>query len=64
MITTEFFKTLKEAEEFKPICNEKEVFSLDKFGTIRDFRMWHDEAVSCGRFSDGMDYRAVVVIYR
>ena len=63
MITTEFFKTLKAAEEFKPICNAKYIFSLDKRGTVTEFKMWLNDAIASDR--QGINgVRAVVVMYR
>jgi hypothetical protein len=63
MITTEFFKTLKAVEEFKPICNAKDIFSLDKRGTVKEFKSWLNDAIASDR--QGINgVRAVVVMYR
>jgi hypothetical protein len=63
MATTEFFKTLAEAEAFQPICLGKDVFGLDKPGTVRKFREWQDDAIANERYY-AEKARAVVVIYR
>lgn len=63
-ITTEFFRTLKEAEEFKPICNLKNVFGKDKPGTVEAFKFWLYDAISYGREKEVKNARAVVVMYR
>lgn len=63
MITTEFFKTLKEAEGFCPICRSKYIFSLDKLGTVNEFKSWLNDAIASDR-KGIKGVRAVVVIYR
>ena len=66
-LTTEFFKTLKEAEGFASAFNRKyvitEVFSLDKRGTVARFRSERDDALAWERH-EALDARAVVCIYR
>jgi len=63
MITTEFFKTLKEAEGFQPICKSRDIFSLDKRGTVKEFNSWLNDAIASER--KGLEgVRAVVVMYR
>lgn len=63
MITTEFFKTLKEAEGFQPICKAKYIFSIDKRGTAKEFKSWLNDAIASER--KGLEgVRAVVVMYR
>ena len=64
MVTTEFFKTLKEAEEFKPICNYKEVYSLDKPGTVLAFISERDFAIYNECRNEAKGARAVVLMYR
>lgn len=64
MRTTEFFKTLKEAEGFRPICNDKEIFSLDKRGTVLAFIGERDFAVYNEHRNEAKGSRAVVVMYR
>ena len=64
-LSTEFFKTLQEAETFKPcgVCF-KEIYSLDKRGTVKKFREYQDEAFFYGR-NEAYNARAVVVfMYR
>ena len=63
MITTEFFRTVKEAEAFQP-CGVvwKEVYSLDKPGSERKFLEERDDAISHERKISG--FRAVVKIWR
>lgn len=63
MITTEFFKTLKEAKGFKPICIDKEIYSLDLPGTEKKFRSEQNEALQYCRH-EALNARAVVVMYR
>ena len=63
MITTEFFKTLREAEGFQPICKAKYIFSVDKRGTVNEFNSWLNDAIASDR--KGIEgVRAVVVMYR
>ena len=66
-MTTEFFKTLKEAEEFALQYNPNhvltDVYSLDKPGTARKFKTEQDDAIACGRCYAN-SARAVVVLYR
>lgn len=63
MVTTEFFRTLKEAEGFRPICRAKYIFSLDKLGTVNEFKSWLNDAIASER--KGLEgARAVVVMYR
>lgn len=64
MITTEFFKTLKEAEEFKPICVDKEIYSLDKRGTVFAFMCERDFAIYYECRNEAKESRAVVLMYR
>lgn len=65
MISTEFFKTLKEANEFRPCgCRCWDVYSLDKPGTVNKFRAWQDDALAHDRYNEARDAHAVVVIYR
>lgn len=63
MITTEFFKTLKEAENFHPICKAKCICGLDKPGTVREFKSWLNDAIASER--KGLEgVRAVVIMLR
>lgn len=66
-MTTEFFKTLKEAEGFASQYNPKyvptEVYSMDKPGTARKFKIEQDDAIAWGRYYVNWA-RAVVVLYR
>lgn len=65
MPSTEFFKTLAEAEAFQPArILGKEVYGLDKRGTAKKFREWRDDAISFARYAETKDARAVVVIWR
>lgn len=66
-MSTEFFKTLKEAESFAAGFNPKhvlaEVYSLDKPGTVKQFLQERDAAIAWERReADGA--RAVVAIFR
>ena len=66
--STEFFKTLAEAEAFSPcgVC-WKEVYSLDKPGTIKKFKEYRDDAMFWERYRGGFlenEARAVVVFGR
>lgn len=65
MPTTEFFKTLSEAEAFKPSrILGKAIYGLDKRGTEKKFREWRDDAIAFARYAETKDARAVVVIWR
>lgn len=62
--TTEFFKTLKEAEGFRPICRDKEIYSLDKPGTVLAFISERDHAIYNECRNEAKGTRAVVIMYR
>lgn len=63
MITTEFFGTLAEAEAFQP-CGIvwKEVYGLDRPGTVQKYRDELSDALAHERNIDGC--RAVVKMWR
>ena len=63
MKITEFFGTLTEAEAFRPVCSWKEVYGLDKPGTVNKFKDEQDEAIAWERYG-AEKARAVVVFYR
>ena len=66
-MSTEFFKTLKEAEgfasQYNPKCTPTVVYGLDKPGTVKQFRAEQNDAISWGR-RESYSARAVVVLYR
>ena len=61
-VTTEFFETLEEAEAFRPICADMDVYGLDKPGTVHAFIHERDWAMALGRVVDNA--RAVVKMWR
>ena len=62
--TTEFFKTLEEAEAFKPICSYKEVYGLEKPGTVLAFISEKNFSIYNEGRNEAKGSRAVVKMWR